>query len=108
MEENQTIGTAGAALAAHSKDGSVPGPSPASSATVSQDQPGDVSETASEAAGRITSSVHNVLGNARQSIFEQGGHAGDQAAEFIREQPLVALAIMGAACFALGFLLARR
>lgn len=95
MEENQTAGTAGPALAAHSKDSSAPGPTPASSATANKDRSGDFSETASRSPA------------VRQSISEQGGRAADQVAEFIREQPLVALAIMGAACLTLGFLLAR-
>jgi hypothetical protein len=36
MSENPNLGAAGPALAAHSKDGSVPGPTPASSNTGDQ------------------------------------------------------------------------
>ncbi len=116
MAENQMPGSAGPALAAHSKDGSAPGPTPMSSATGSHDgRAGPVPETASplseqarEAAGRVRSSVYDAAGSARQSLSGQGGRAADQAAEFIREQPLAALAITGVICFAFGLLIGRR
>jgi ElaB/YqjD/DUF883 family membrane-anchored ribosome-binding protein len=116
MAEDQIPGGAGPALAAHSKDGSAHRPTPMSSATGTQDGRADpvpktasrLSEQAREAAGRITSSVYDGAGAAHQSLSGQGGRAADQAAEFVREQPVVALAVTGAICLALGLLLGRR
>ncbi|HEV7138776.1 MAG TPA: hypothetical protein VGN43_19225 [Steroidobacteraceae bacterium] len=67
-----------------------------------------LSEQAREAAGRVTSSAYNAAGAAHQSLSGQGGRAVDQAAEFVREQPVVSLAVTGAICLALGLLLGRR
>jgi ElaB/YqjD/DUF883 family membrane-anchored ribosome-binding protein len=116
MAEDQIPGGAGPALAAHSKDGSAHRPTPMSSATGTQDGRADpvpktasrLSEQAREAAGRITSSVYDGAGAAHQSLSGQGGRAVDQAAEFVREQPVVALAVTGAICLVLGLLLGRR
>jgi ElaB/YqjD/DUF883 family membrane-anchored ribosome-binding protein len=137
MDENQVKGGAGPALAAHSKDGAAPGITPASSAAGSaphsKDTPaagptttssaagsedassGSVSETMSrisgqarEAAGRVASSVSEAAGNARQSLSGQGGRAAEQAAEFVRAQPVIALVSVGVVGLALGVLLGRR
>ncbi len=116
MDENQMPGGAGPALAAHSKDGSAPGPTSASSATGDHgDRAGGVADTVSrlpgqarEAAGRASSSISGAAGSARQTVSDQGGQAVDQVSTFVRDQPLAALAITGMIGLALGVMLARR
>jgi len=115
-EQNGREQKTGPALAAHSKDGSVPGQTSASSATGDNgDGAGGVADTVSrvsgqarEAAGRASSSISGAAGGARQTISDQGGQAVDQVSTFVRDQPLAALAITGTISLALGVMLARR
>jgi ElaB/YqjD/DUF883 family membrane-anchored ribosome-binding protein len=112
----QTEGGAGPAIAAHSKDGSAPGATPASSAIGGDPQPtssgsdtiSGVVGQAREAAGRLGASVSDAAATARQSLAEGGSRAADQTTAFVREQPIVALALTGAVCLAIGILLGRR
>jgi len=119
--DEKMAGAAGSALAAHSKDASAPGrPTQASSATGNDGRragggDGSVSETVSkvseqarDAAGRMASSVSEAASAASQRLSEQGGRAADQLAEFVREQPILALVATGAVCLLLGVLLGRR
>jgi ElaB/YqjD/DUF883 family membrane-anchored ribosome-binding protein len=112
----QTEGGAGPAIAAHSKDASAPGATSASSTPESAPAgPSSVSDTISgvagqarEAAGRLGASVTDAAATASQSLADKGGRAADQTATFVREQPIVALAVTGAVCLAIGILLGRR
>ena len=120
MSDNPIDGGAGPALAAHSKDASAAGPSPASSATGEDggtssgtttgisEKVSRLSHSANEAAGRAASWASTSAGNARQTVSGQGGRAADQAAAFVREQPLIAIVATGLVCLALGVLLGRR
>lgn len=115
MDENQISGGAGPALAAHSKDASAPGQTPAASATGNQGEAGRYSDTvrgladrARDGVERVKASGRDAAGSAREALSGQGGRAVEQAEEFVREQPLAALAITGAICLALGVLLGRR
>jgi ElaB/YqjD/DUF883 family membrane-anchored ribosome-binding protein len=116
MNENQNEGGAGPALAAHSKDGSTPGPTPASSATGREATPsssatetaGKLAGQAREAAGRLGSSVSDAAGRAREGLSTQSGRIADQGSTLVREQPLAALALTGVICFAIGYLIGRR
>lgn len=116
MSEKQFEAGAGPALAAHSKDASVSGQTPASRATGNDAEPASsVSETVSraseqarEAAGQIGSSVSNAARNTRQRLLGEADHAAEQAMEFVRDHPAVALTLSGAICFAAGVLLGRR
>jgi ElaB/YqjD/DUF883 family membrane-anchored ribosome-binding protein len=120
MSDNPIDGGAGPALAAHSKDAAAAGAMPASSATGNEptsagstasgisDKVSRLSEQASEAAGRAASWASASAGNARQALSGQGGRAVEEATEFVREQPLVAIAVTGMLCFALGVLVGRR
>ena len=109
MDENQISGGAGPALAAHSKDGSAPGPTSASSATGGQgdraqgaaDTVNKLTGQAREAAGRAASSIASTAGSARETISDQGGQAVDQVSALVRDQPIAALAITGMIGFAL-------
>ena len=103
MSENKTPGSAAAALAAHSKDASTAGQTPASS-TMGESS----GAKATDGVEHIRTSVREAAGNAREALAGQGGYAVDQAENFIREQPFVALAVTGMACLALGLLLGRR
>ncbi len=116
MDENQIKGGSGPALAAHSKDASVPGATSASSAT-GNDASGSSSASeavthlsgqAREAAGRMGASVSDAAGRARQTLSEQGSRAADQGSALVREQPFVALAVTGVVCLVIGILLGRR
>lgn len=108
---------AGPALAAHSKDGSAKGPNPASSATAAPqtgfaegaaDTVGRISGQARDAARRAAASVGEAASSTRQRFSDQGGRAIDEAADFVRDQPVIALAATGALCFVLGLVLGRR
>ncbi|MBV9538105.1 MAG: hypothetical protein JOY70_04135 [Acidisphaera sp.] len=87
-----TPGTAAPSLAAHSKDASTPGPTPASSAT---------GQTGSGAAAGTARQIRDAIGG-------RGGLIADQLAGFARDQPITALATVGGIGLILGILLARR
>lgn len=109
MDENKVEGGAGAALAAHSKDASAPGATPASSATGNdQEAPGTIFETASRLAGQVGSSISDMAGTGRKDLPDMSGRVADQAAEFVRERPFAALVITGVVCLMMGVLLGRR
>ena len=105
MSENYTEGGAGPSLAAHSKDGSIRGQTPASEAT---GQPATPSNMARDAVSNAAASANGVLGQARDMVSERGGQAADQLGQFVREQPVLALMATGALCLTLGLLLGRR
>lgn len=117
--DEKIAGGAGPALAAHSKDASTTGPTTASGATASAGSGADVSAggvadtvsrlsgQAREAVGSMASSVSDVAGAATERLSEQGGRAAGEIADFVREQPIVALVVTGALCFVLGVLLGR-
>jgi ElaB/YqjD/DUF883 family membrane-anchored ribosome-binding protein len=93
-EESGNRGGAAPALAAHSKDASTPGPTPASSA--------------SENPLPHAASVREQAIDALDASSKQAAQAVTPAADFIRAQPFAAVAMMGGMCFALGLLLRRR
>jgi len=110
MSESYTEGGAGPALAAHSKDGSVPGQTPASEAI---GQPAssfasDMSQHARDAVSNAASSAYSAAGRARDMVSERGGQAADQLGQFVREQPVLALTATAVLCLTLGVLLGRR
>jgi ElaB/YqjD/DUF883 family membrane-anchored ribosome-binding protein len=116
MDEKQLPGSAGPALAAHSKDGSAPGPTRASTATgedgggtsADTDTVSKISGQAREAAGRAASSISETVSSVRQNISGQGGQSVDQISAFVRDQPIAALAITGVLGLLMGVLLSRR
>ncbi len=108
MNENGVSGGARAALAAHSKDASAHGQTPASGVMGDHGHASGGPGTVREGAGHVGEAVREAVGNAREALSGQGGRALDQTAEFIRGQPLAAMAITGAVCLALGMLLSRR
>jgi len=108
-------GGSASALASHSKDASVDGPPPASSRT---GEPAQVSShpegvggfagQVREAVGQAAASVSDAAGAASKTVSQQSARAADEAMDFVREQPLVALMVTGAVCFILGMLIPRR
>jgi len=110
MSESYTEGGAGPALAAHSKDGSVPGQTPASEAIgrPASSFASDVSQHTRAAVNHAASSAYGAAGRARDMVSERGGQAADQLGQFVREQPMLALTVTGAVCLLLGVLLGRR
>ncbi len=118
MTDKQIEGTAGPALAAHSKDAAVSAGSPASrTASETGTRAGEtdgLAETvnrlarqAQEAANKMASSVTELATQARDQLSEHGITA-DQAAVFVREKPLIALLAAGSVGVILGMLIARR
>ena len=99
MNDTQPAGGAGPALAAHSKDGQ---PHEAGGFTE------NVTKLAGEGMERAKASVREAAGSVRETLAGPGGRAVDEATGFVREQPLVALAVTGAICLAFGLLLGRR
>lgn len=93
-DDNEIRGGAAPALAAHSKDASTAGPTPASSATGEPMPP--------------KTSFRDGIADAIDAVSAQGARVATPAADFVREQPFAALAVMGVACFAFGLLLGRR
>jgi len=102
MSENQLRGGAGPALAAHSKDASAPGRTPASEAT------GEDRGQAEPAGGTSAASISGAAKRTTEYVSEQSSYLTAQGTSFVREQPLLALALTGAVCLVLGFLLGRR
>jgi ElaB/YqjD/DUF883 family membrane-anchored ribosome-binding protein len=102
MNENQLRGGAGPALAAHSKDASAPGQTPASEAT------GGDRGQAGTAGDTLGASVSDAARQTGDYVSEQSSYLTAQGTAFVREQPLLALALTGAVCLGLGFLLGRR
>ena len=109
MDEKQIPGGSGAALAAHSKDASVPGPAAASSATGNESS-GTVSgftKQAQDVADQVMSFVSDVAGEALDQLSERGVTV-DQAAAKVRENPMIALLSAGVVGMVLGILLTKR
>jgi ElaB/YqjD/DUF883 family membrane-anchored ribosome-binding protein len=105
MSENYTEGGAGPSLAAHSKDGSIRGQTPASEAT---GQPATPSNMARDAVSNAAASANRVLGQAGDMVSARGGQAADRLDQFVREQPVLALVVTGIVCLTLGVFLGRR
>ncbi len=111
MNETVIPGGAAPALAAHSKDAATPGQTPTFGMTGNND--GSHSDEASSDTAKADieatkSAVQDVAAIARDTIMDGASGAADHAAEFIRAQPLIALSVTGAICFAFGVLLGRR
>ena len=110
MSESYTEGGAGPALAAHSKDGSVPGQTPASEAIgrPASSSASNMAQQARDAVSNAAASANGVLGQARDMVSERGGQAADQLGQFVRAQPVLALMVTGLLCLTLGVFLGRR
>ena len=119
MNDQPIEGGAKPALAAHSKDASAPGQGPASRATGNESAKSDRHEPGwSGTADRLSGQVRNAADKVASSVSQAAGEAGRQFSGsgsltaqmtgFTREQPLAALAAVGALGLIAGFLLSRR
>ena len=115
MVKSEILGGTRPALAAHSKDGSAVGPTPASEATGNNQDQNSMSDTlnyvakqAQDGAKRAAASVQDFAENAAHSASRQSHRAVDGGTQIIRGQPLLAIAATGIAGFILGALLSRR
>lgn len=115
MNDSKPAGSAAAALGAHSKDGSESGqPGPAGASGGAQHGPrdteshADMSHQARERIERMASTVRDAAGAARETVATQGGRAMEETGRVVREQPLMALAVTGLVCLAVGVMLGRR
>lgn len=115
MTEEEARGGAGAALAAHSKDGSATGATPASKASGNKWESNGMSETVTRLAEQAQDGIErsakvarDAAGSAADTLSKQGGRAVDDATHFVRDQPLLAMVATGIVGLILGALLARR
>ncbi len=131
MQEKQPQGGAASSLGAHSKD-SVPGQPGTQSGTNKagtsqsgsshgQSKPGEgsesstgswqstagVAEQAREGMERVKSTVRDAAEQARDTISTRGGQAMESTGQMVRDQPFMALAVTGIACFAIGMMVGR-
>jgi len=122
MDQNDNRGGAAPALAAHSKDASAPGQTPASSvqpaprpSTAESDVLEKVGGVANEAmnkvgdtASRLKDTMSEYGGRAAERASEYGGRAAEQASDYVHKQPLFALAVTALVCLMIGARLGRR
>jgi ElaB/YqjD/DUF883 family membrane-anchored ribosome-binding protein len=122
MEQNQNRGGAAPSLAAHSKDASAPGQTPASSAmpspqpsTAGNDMMGKAHDVANEAMRKVNDVTNDAMRTASDTASKMsdtatkfGSSAAEQASDYIQTQPLFALAATGLVCLVLGAMLGRR
>lgn len=114
MNDSKPAGSAAAALGAHSKDGSESGQPGVASASGGAAQAqgteshADMAHEARERIERMTNTVRDAAGAARETVVTQGGRAMEQTGRVVREQPLMALAVTGLVCLAVGAMLGRR
>jgi ElaB/YqjD/DUF883 family membrane-anchored ribosome-binding protein len=107
MNENQPQGGAAASLGAHSKD-SPAGPSDRNEgASAAWEAAAGVADQAREGMERVKSTVRDAAETARDNISTRGGQAMDSTEQMVRDQPLIALAVTGIACFAIGMMVGR-
>jgi ElaB/YqjD/DUF883 family membrane-anchored ribosome-binding protein len=100
MDDKHIKGGAAPALAAHSKDASAPGTSPASAATA-ETNPKSATDGISATVDRIAGQARDAAGKAAVSISEHADEAQEtlakqnvtpnQAWDFVRGKPLTAL-----------------
>ncbi len=112
MNETTPAGGARPAIPAHSKDSTTGNRSDRGGFP---DNLSELSEKASEGVERVKASVREATGNARDALsggareaLAESGRAAGQAAEAVRDQPFIAMAITGAICLVFGVLLGRR
>jgi ElaB/YqjD/DUF883 family membrane-anchored ribosome-binding protein len=67
----------------------------------------DAAETAREGYDRAKSTARDAAEQARETITTHGSHAMESTGRMVRDQPLMALAVTGLACFAIGVLVGR-
>jgi ElaB/YqjD/DUF883 family membrane-anchored ribosome-binding protein len=63
---------------------------------------------ARDAVSNAAASANGVVGQARDVITERGAQAADHLDRFVREQPVLTLAVTGILCLTLGVFLGRR
>ena len=105
MPDNDTRGGAAPALAAHSKDASVPGQTPASSTKASP--PASTTGHGVKTAGDMKN-LDDAATKVRDIASEYGGRAAEKASDYVQTQPLFALAVTGLMGMIIGAMLARR
>ncbi len=115
MPDTEILGGASAALAAHSKDGSAIGSTPASIATGNKWDSNDMSDSITKFAGqaqdsaeRAAKATRDAAEDAVETLSKQGARAVDSATDFVNDRPVVAMAAAGIVGLILGALLARR
>jgi len=118
MNDSKPAGSAAAALGAHSKDGSESGQPGVASASggasggaaqaQGTESHADMAHEARERIERMTNTMRDAAGAARETVVTQGGRAMEQTGRVVREQPLMALAVTGLVCLAVGAMLGRR
>jgi ElaB/YqjD/DUF883 family membrane-anchored ribosome-binding protein len=78
--------------------------SSAASSIADKVKSGEFGDTARKAADQVRARAKDTAGQ----ISEEGERVARQTAQYVQEQPLAALAVVGVIGFALGYILARR
>ena len=132
MSDNKTQGGAGNSLGAHSKDTTHGGSATSAQHGSSQHgssqqgsghqgggqqgnwQQGNWQQTGAEMAGqakegmeRVAHTVRDAASSARDTIATGSRHAMESTGQMVRDQPMMALAVTGIACFAIGMMIGR-
>ena len=125
MSENQNKGGAAqsgaaSALGAHSKDGATGSGTSGSGNMGSSSHGGSqnadrstwqsasgLADQARDGMEKVRSTVRDAAETARDTISTRGGQAVEQTSQMVREQPLIALAVTGIACLAIGMMIGR-
>ncbi len=107
MQENKPQGGAASSLGAHSKDSSPAKSGGDQSSSSTWQAAAGVADQAREGMEKVKSTVRDAAESARETISTRGGQAMDSTEQMVRDQPLVAVAITGIACFAIGMMVGR-
>lgn len=111
MHDTQPQGSAAASLGAHSKDSQ-----PQARQGTQDDHGGQgswqqagasLAGQAREGVERVAAGVRDMAATARDTVATQGSHAMESTGRMVRDQPMMALAVTGIACFALGMMIGR-
>lgn len=78
-----------------------------SAAATWQQTGAELAGQAREGMERVASGVRDAAATARDTIATRGSQAMESTGQMVRDQPLMALAVTGIACFAIGMMIGR-
>lgn len=107
MSDNKSQGGAGSSLGTHSKDSPHGGQASTQERGSWQQAGSEFAGQAREGMERVAHNVRDAAASARDTIATRGSQAVESTGQMVREQPMMALAVTGIACFALGMMIGR-